>query len=402
VLLEPRVSHSIFASTAVIAALGVIALLLLGTYTRKARINGWLVPQQGMARIFAPQPGVVTRINVQEGTIVTKGTPLLTLSAEVRSEIGASKEEIVRQLTTRRDSMASAKGVQQQLFAQQAADLRLRLETVDAEQKHLATEIDIQRSRLNLSQQTLTRERAMRARDLIALPRLQRTEQDQLDNAARLQTLERSQAALQREKVQVRGTLQEIPYRLQTQISELERNVAALEQDLAEAEARRQMVVTAPEEGVVTAIQAEPGSNAQSNVPLMSIVPNGSLLQAQLFAPSRAIGFIRPGQRVLLRYHPYPYQKFGSYEGTVSSVSRTAVSPSELTQQLAGLTVLYGANEPVYRITVDLSRQTTRAYGEPAPLQPGMQLEADVMIETRRLIEWVFDPLFTLTGKWHT
>jgi membrane fusion protein len=29
-----------------------------------------------------------------------------------------------------------------------------------------------------------------------------------------------------------------------------------------------------------------------------------------------------------------------------------------------------------------------------------MQLEADVIIEKRRLIEWVLDPLFTLTGKW--
>jgi membrane fusion protein len=30
-----------------------------------------------------------------------------------------------------------------------------------------------------------------------------------------------------------------------------------------------------------------------------------------------------------------------------------------------------------------------------------MQLEADVLIEKRRLIEWVLDPIFTLTGKWH-
>jgi membrane fusion protein len=29
-----------------------------------------------------------------------------------------------------------------------------------------------------------------------------------------------------------------------------------------------------------------------------------------------------------------------------------------------------------------------------------MQLEADVIIEKRRLIEWVLDPLFTLTGRW--
>jgi membrane fusion protein len=67
---------------------------------------------------------------------------------------------------------------------------------------------------------------------------------------------------------------------------------------------------------------------------------------------------------------------------------------------LFGLTSLHAVNEPLYRITVALERQTATAYGQAIALQPGMQLEADVMIETRSLIEWVFDPLFTLTGKW--
>jgi len=53
-----------------------------------------------------------------------------------------------------------------------------------------------------------------------------------------------------------------------------------------------------------------------------------------------------------------------------------------------------------YRITVELMRQTVTAYGEQVPLQPGMQLEADVTLETRRLYEWVLEPLYTITGKW--
>jgi membrane fusion protein len=77
------------------------------------------------------------------------------------------------------------------------------------------------------------------------------------------------------------------------------------------------------------------------------------------------------------------------------------MSPTELTQQLTGLTSLHGTTEPLYRITVALERQTVTAYGNAVPLQPGMELEADVVIETRSLIEWVFDPLFTLTGKWY-
>jgi len=81
-------------------------------------------------------------------------------------------------------------------------------------------------------------------------------------------------------------------------------------------------------------------------------------------------------------------------------VSRAALSSAELPQQLSGLTSLYDPKAPIYRITVALTRQTAVAYGKAVPLQPGMQLEADVLIEKRRLIEWVFDPLFTLTGRW--
>jgi membrane fusion protein len=112
---------------------------------------------------------------------------------------------------------------------------------------------------------------------------------------------------------------------------------------------------------------------------------------------------VRPGQRVLLRYQAYPYQRFGHYEGVVVSVSRAALSPSELPVQLAGLTSLTGfgsgAAEPIYRVTVALASQSVMAYGAQVPLQPGMTLEADVALERRRLFEWVLDPLYAVTGQ---
>jgi membrane fusion protein len=182
------------------------------------------------------------------------------------------------------------------------------------------------------------------------------------------------------------------------QLGEIDRNLAALDQELAEAEARRQILLTAPQGGSISAVQVSPGEAVSVTVSLLSVVPAGSKLQAQLFSPSRAIGFVRPGQRVLLRYQAFPYQQFGFYEGHVAAVSRAALSPSELPRELSGLTSLYGSTEPVYRITVELAKQTATAYGKPIPLQPGMQLEADVLIETRSLIEWALDPVITLTG----
>ena len=402
VLLEPRISNTVFTTVAVAAGVTVLALLIFGSYTRRTHISGWLVPEQGLARVFAPQSGVVTRIAVHEGEAVKKGDPLLTVSAEIQTAAhGAAKAQVVHQLANRRDSMASDRHVQEQLFEQQSSDLARRLEALRGEVTHLAAEAEIQRARVSLAEQALARDRLMRARDLISLPRLQRTEQDTLDNKARLEEVERSRSALQRERDQVQETLSELPFRRQTQLAEIDRGVTALDQEVVEAESRREIVIAAPEDGTVAAIQAEPGTTVQSTVPLVSIVPTGSDLQAQLFCPSRAIGFVQVGQRVMLRYNAYPYQKFGFYEGKVVSIAQSSVSPSELPQQLNGLSSLYGSNEPLYRITVALARQTANAYGKPAPLTPGMQLEADVLLETRRLIEWAFDPLFTMTGGWH-
>ena len=58
-----------------------------------------------------------------------------------------------------------------------------------------------------------------------------------------------------------------------------------------------------------------------------------------------------------------------------------------------------GAREPLYRIKVELATQAIAAYGIDEPLQPGMQVEADIQLDRRRLVEWVFEPLLSLAGR---
>lgn len=158
------------------------------------------------------------------------------------------------------------------------------------------------------------------------------------------------------------------------------------------------IAITAPVDGVATAVVGELGQMADARRPLLSVVPADSRLEAQLYAPSRAVGFVKPGAAVRLRYQAYPYQKFGHAEGKVVSVARTALPAGEISALLpAG--VENQTHEPLYLITVALTAQTIRAYGKEHPLQAGMLLEADVLQETRRLYEWVLEPLFSLTGK---
>ncbi|MEQ1560761.1 MAG: HlyD family efflux transporter periplasmic adaptor subunit [Methyloglobulus sp.] len=401
VLLAPRLSHRFFSLFAILATTGILCLVFFGEYTRKAHINGWLVPQQGLIRVFAPQPSVVKQVLVQEGSEIRKGVPLLALSTEQQSSArGETQAEIARQLATRHNSLIVERKTQHSLFDQQAKSLGDRLLAVKSEQTELEREIDLQRDRLELAERSTGRIYQLSERGFVSTQQLQQQEEARLDQELKLQALERNRTVIKRDRVTLEGEIKDLPLKSRTQIGEIDRNIAQLEQDLAEVEARRQVIVPAPQDGTVTAIQVEPGGNANVSSPLLSIIPAGTKLEAHLLSPSRGIGFLQPGQRVLLRYQAYPFQKFGQYAGAVDHVSRSALSPSELPPQLSGLTSLYGTNEPVYQITVSLASQTVTAYGKPITLQPGMQLEADVVIESRKIYEWILDPLYTLSGQW--
>ena len=116
VLLAPRLSHRLFALYALLVSCTIGALLFFGEYTRTAKVSGWLVPEQGMVRVFAAQTGVATALFVKEGAAVQRGERLLTLSTELHSTtLGDTQAQIARGLNSRRESMQEELRQQKQI-----------------------------------------------------------------------------------------------------------------------------------------------------------------------------------------------------------------------------------------------------------------------------------------------
>jgi membrane fusion protein len=156
--------------------------------------------------------------------------------------------------------------------------------------------------------------------------------------------------------------------------------------------ARRRTEIRAPMAGVVTNIAVASGDSVAADAPIATVLPRGSGLRAQLLVPTRAAGFIAPGNSVVLRYDAFPFQRFGQYRGEVDAVSRTVWSPGERVGPML-------AREPVYRVDVKLDRQTVMAGGQEMPLRPGMTVSADILLEKRTVFEWVFEPVLELRGR---
>jgi len=133
---------------------------------------------------------------------------------------------------------------------------------------------------------------------------------------------------------------------------------------------------------------------------MLTIVPQGSPMQAQLLAASSAIGFIHSGHRVLLRYSGFPYQKFGQYWGTVVDVSHAALPKQELNSLLENTS--QQETGTYYRVTVQPDSQFVNVYGKYEPVPASMTVEAFVLLDQRPLYEWILEPLYGLRRNFQT
>ena len=363
------VSLSVLTALVLVAATATVAFLGAGHYTRKARVTGYLVPDGGVIRLVPTQPASVLERRVREGQQVRAGEVLFVLSVDRATLGGDTQAAVQASLAARERSLQGT--------AQQREAIARRLDDMRREATQLQAETALRQQRLALAQAAQARLEALRADHFISSAQVQAKAEDVLGLQAELQALERQRAAQRREIDALEAQARELPLRAQVQQGEIERDLAALAQEAAESEARGRLVMRAPQDGVVTALTAEPGQSVGPGAALASLVPAQSRLQAQLYAPSSAVGFVRPDQPVLLRYQAYPYQKFGHQLGHVLQVSRTPLQASEL----AGL---------------PLPGSVT---GAAQPLAAGMQLDADVLLERRRLVEWLFEPLLGVAGR---
>ena len=375
---------------ALLAAGAVACLLLFGEYAHRSRVGGQLVPDLGVSTVVAPTSGMVGRMTVEEGASVARDQALVRIDLPRVAASGADAHTgIGRGLDDRDSSSAQLAQAQLAQLAVQEQGQHRQLAMLRTELGQVRAGIATRDAQVRLGRETADRYREVAASGYVSVVQVRQQEQAMLEMLNARQVLERQATALAREIAGLEQALAGLPAQREAIEATARREHALLAQERYRHEADGGVLVKAPLAGLVAHRFVEPGQAVQAGQPLLSLLPEGARLQAQLQVPSRAIGFIRPGDRVRLRYQAYPFQKFGHQGGRVARISRSAVPP------VAGAP----SSEPHYRILVALDRQEVLAYGRPEPLRPGMLLEADILGERRKLHEWLLEPLYSLRGR---
>ena len=381
------VAYWVYTLLAAGVAVVLLSVAIWGEYTRRERVEGSLALDAGAARVLIPEAGRVAELVVKEGDVVEAGAPLATIAYD-RSTAETSATE----LASRRALLQREQEQVRELGQQQAAQLRKRVTDLRNELAQADREIKLQETRVRSAREQAARYQQL-AGDKFVSELLVKQKQDEVtEQEIKLQTLARARLQIERDLSTARLEEPALKLKSRTQVDQVSRQLSELQESLASAEAQRGTVIRAPISGIVTNIVVSSGQSAAANTPLATVVPEGSALHAELLVPSRAIGFIAKGQPVVLRYEAFPHERFGQYRGSVAEISRNVWSPGE---KLGPLTV----KEPVYRVQVQLERQTVAALGKEVALRPGMLVNADILLEKRTILEWLFEPVLQLRGR---
>lgn len=369
-----------------------VAFLALSEYARKETVSGFLRPDHGLIKIRGPRSGRVGAIHVHEGEWVAAGQPLLsivteTIAAEgpVETRLAANLRREIASQRTLLSGLADKYAARREALAAERAGLA-------AEKQALVRQLALQKELVRVARENWEAVRGLARKGVVAQPELKAREERWLAQRQQLAALEQRISQIATRLAQITSEDRRLPLDEAEERAGLESRVAALERQLWELEGRHETTVTAPIAGRVTAIQASLGQEVGGGLPLLALLPSDSRLEAELFIPARAAGFIEEGQEVRLAFEAFDYRRFGLGRGEIVAVSRTILRPDELRAPFA-------LSEPVYRARVRLAQEWMEAYGRRWPLQPGMTLKADIIVERRSLLDLLLDPLRALKGR---
>lgn len=366
-----------------LTALAIVLILAFGQYASRAQVKGVVAYDAGIARVYPNAPAEIRQVHVRSGMQVAAGDPLVTISlAQGRGGIAGQLAELQRQdeELARQEALTSALGTSEtEALAQQRESLTASIASLERQRALAAGQIALAeaatRRALRLAAEGAGSQRQVEESRAAVLAR--RAEVESI--AERIITQRESLRAIAGQMAQ-RGI----------QSSRTQSEVAAQRAALAEQRAALlrtdRLTLTAPVAGEVGDVTAQVGQRARPETSLVTIVPRGSQMEIWLYASSRALGFVRPGQDVRLLFDAFPYQNYGAGRGSVIAVSRVPTEPAAIDAAL-------GIEEPVFRIRVAIHEVAPRLPGAEERLRPGMTLTANLVLERRRLWEVLFNPV---------
>lgn len=376
-------------------ALAIILMATLTSYSRRNQVSGHVVPVSGLSTVIAPSSGMLEKLAVAEGDRVLAGQLLAVVQVpRATVQAGDMGAALQQQLGIRNENMQAAGQARLREIQSNLSGIAQQTSHISAQRQRLQREIQLRQQQVELARETLERYESLMDEQYVSGMQVRQQRAALIEQQIGLEQMHRQSGEFSRQLSELGQSRTELVALLERQGADNKRQLAELDQETLQTISASTVALTAPVDGVVSGQLFKPGELVREGQPLMKIIAGSGELEAQLLVPSRAIGTIRTGAPVLIRYEAFPYQHYGRFRGTVVEIGRSA-----LDKGLVGELTDNATDDPHYRVTVSLQSQHINIDGKAEPLRPGLLLQADIVGERRRLWQWMFDPARSLAGN---
>lgn len=372
----------------------IVVFASLQGYKRKETVSGYLTANTGLVKISSDRSGVVQQVLAENGQRIKKGQVLIAVESQRNMEQGHSNSETLRNSLLR-----------------ELASTKEHIGHIDERRGHEERNLKLQLGgrRAELSSANLQLKIVAKQHQL-AIKQRRGAEKLKLKNYASSSTVDQllnTELGLEQQKLGIQRDIDKliiqqsnlrnemnvrIPHTFAEELMRLNQKQEALQREIANVDISSAYTITAALDGYISDLTAHAGETLTPGRTLLIITPDNTKLVGKLLVPSRAAGLIQAGQEVKIQYDAFPYQRFGVFKGTINRIASNVLTPQEIPTPIA-------MNEAFYFVDVDLAQQSIPAMGQQITLKNGMQLKADITLEERSLLEWLFEPLYTITGR---
>lgn len=382
------------ALTWLLYSIGAAALVFVVTasYSRKAVVQGVLIPPSGAIAISPGRAGIVKRVLVHDGDSVHSGQPLFEISTENFLRDGSAGSSLTRQANLNEQS-----AIKQQMSGV-VGGMQADIKSMEQSQKVLADEyrkygqeLAIAHDRTAMAKDIVDRSEDAHSKGFISELQYKAWRDSYLQAQINESSIEMQMEEAKKSLDEVQMNIAKIRAQSLSNVGVLTAQEAQLDYKVAVDQIGNESTVVATRSGNITAVTAKLGINVTSSDTLAVLLPEGENLDAEFFVPPATIGFIRKGDIVRLQYDAFPYERYGMGTADIVDVSRAPVR--------GDASLGFNANESGYLVHARLRAQSIHAYGESWQLPAGTTLKGVVVLEKRTFLEWVLSPINSLISN---
>jgi len=177
---------------------------------------------------------------------------------------------------------------------------------------------------------------------------------------------------------------------IMTSLVEARKEYYSVQESIKKAEEDARMAtIVAPCDGRVYNLAVHTvGGIVTDAQPLMMVVPDDVSLEFEVYADNKDIGFIKIGQSAEVKVETFNFQKFGIVEAEVKEISADSIDDNKDPE-----------HNKKFRLTLQPTRDDINVFGEKADLTPGMNVNAEIKIKEKRIIDFFLDPFRRYTSE---